>query len=58
MQNVLYVGSGYVGALSAIIMSTQNPKINFTVFDINQTLIHDWQRSVEELARREKERVS
>jgi hypothetical protein len=39
LKNVLYIGSGYVGSLSAITMAVQNPKISFTVYDINVSLI-------------------
>jgi len=35
LNEILYIGAGYVGSLSAITMAVQNPHINFTVFDIN-----------------------
>ena len=40
--NVLYIGSGYVGSLSAIVMAVQNPGVKFTVYDINKKLIEKW----------------
>lgn len=42
LQNVLYIGSGYVGSLSAITMAVQNPGVEFRVFDINRKLIDKW----------------
>ena len=41
-MNVLYIGSGYVGGLSAITMAVQNPNVKFTVYDINRKLIEKW----------------
>jgi UDP-N-acetyl-D-mannosaminuronate dehydrogenase len=37
--HVTCVGAGYVGALTAITMAVKNPKVTFTVCDINQLLI-------------------
>ena len=42
IKNILYIGSGYVGALSAITMAVSNPDIQLTVFDINKKLIDKW----------------
>ena len=43
LQNILYIGSGYVGSLSAITMAVQNPEVKFVVYDINEKLIKKWQ---------------
>lgn len=39
---VTCVGAGYVGALTAITMAVKNPKVDFIVCDINQSLIDRW----------------
>jgi UDPglucose 6-dehydrogenase len=39
---VTSIGAGYVGALTAITMACKNPSTNFTVCDINQSLIDKW----------------
>lgn len=44
LKNILYIGSGYVGSLSAITMAVQNPQISFTVYDINVSLIAQWNK--------------
>ncbi len=42
IQNLLVIGGGYVGSLSAITMAVQNPEIKIQVFDINKKLIDKW----------------
>ena len=44
LKNILYIGAGYVGSLSAITMAVQNPQINFVVYDINKCLIDQWNK--------------
>lgn len=44
IKNILYIGSGYVGSLSALTMAVYNQEVQFTVFDINRKLIDSWNR--------------
>ena len=47
ITSVMYIGAGYVGTLSAITMAVSNPKVSFTVFDINKELIEKWGSALE-----------
>ena len=47
IQNVCVIGSGYVGALQAVVMAAQNPKVHVTVYDINAALIARWQQALQ-----------
>jgi UDP-glucose 6-dehydrogenase len=42
IDQILYIGAGYVGSLSAIVMGCQNPEKKIAVYDINKELIHRW----------------
>jgi len=44
---VTCVGAGYVGALTAITMAVKNPKVQFIVCDINQSLIDRWNKGTD-----------
>ena len=47
ITDVLYIGSGYVGSLSAITMAIQNKDVNFTVFDIDKKLVGKWAEALQ-----------
>lgn len=45
LSKVACVGAGYVGSLSMSVLALKNPEVSFTVYDKNEGLIDQWNKS-------------